>query len=699
MVAAPGQDDEHFLHSNVERRITNMNAPQVSVVVPTYNHARFLSRRLDSIDRQSFTDFEVILLDDASSDGSTDILREYARKNPAKTQLVINEANTGSPYAQWARGIGMARGSLIWVAESDDYCDPDFLRLLTLPFADPEVAMAYTAPTYVDFEGQATTYQFAEFTRELSPTKWARSHTTPAKQEVREALGLRNTIPNASAAVFRREAALPYIRDPLWHRMRVCGDWCLYLKMLQERKLAFIKDAGAFFTHTPENTSARAARENTFVVEHGVVVSVLNQCYPDLPAEILDRNFAFVLAHFTWLFGPNLPPFVQNLRSVRFSAHSELQAELSAGRERATLREKELIRLRGECAAQREEAVRWQARVTALHASSSWRLTAPLRHLAQLLKTRPEVPSTSAVPGATTRRRTTGSGPLMDIFVLSFGLPRPMHPYWCRHAGHLRATFHVVTDHISEWHGTLGAAGSPANFVLHGMSLDEYFHEVARSLHLESTARLLELYGAHFEHRVNGWTACNFKPLLGSIFRSHITHDVYAWCDHDMFLTNPLLEEIAERAQTPRPDVCLFTPRGIRWEQFKAFPTKLGVQMEEEFAGQLVSGRYKTDQCLDVQFIYDARRAAENDYFPIAQEDIAVHWRYLAQIGPAADENKIGVRVDLGTGQLYEMQSDREILMLIADEEVKTMTSSEIALCLDPSGRHLTLPYPPFPPA
>lgn len=69
--------------------------PKVSVIVPNYNHAPFLKDRLDSIFRQEFEDYEVILLDDCSTDGSREIIESY-RDHEKVSHVVLNERNSGS---------------------------------------------------------------------------------------------------------------------------------------------------------------------------------------------------------------------------------------------------------------------------------------------------------------------------------------------------------------------------------------------------------------------------------------------------------------------------------------------------------------------------------------------------------------------------------------------------------------------------
>src|SRR5580658_2738439 len=116
--------------------------PKVSVIVPNYNHARFLRRRVDTILAQTFQDFELILLDDCSTDESRSILREYASE--PRVRLEFNEANSGTPFKQWNKGVRLAQGEYVWIAESDDYADAQLLeRLVGVLDANSEVTFGY----------------------------------------------------------------------------------------------------------------------------------------------------------------------------------------------------------------------------------------------------------------------------------------------------------------------------------------------------------------------------------------------------------------------------------------------------------------------------------------------------------------------------------------------------------------------------
>src|ERR1700738_1634065 len=111
-----------------DRAIVGKPMPRVSVIVPNYNHARFLRRRMESVLRQTYRDFEVILLDDCSTDESRSILSEYA--GDPRVRLEFNEKNSGSPFKQWNKGVALASGEYGWIAESDDYADERLLERL-----------------------------------------------------------------------------------------------------------------------------------------------------------------------------------------------------------------------------------------------------------------------------------------------------------------------------------------------------------------------------------------------------------------------------------------------------------------------------------------------------------------------------------------------------------------------------------------
>jgi len=127
--------------------------PSVSVIVPNYNHAPYLRQRIESILGQTYKDIEVILLDDCSTDASRAIISEYS--NDPRVRIEFNKVNSGSTFKQWKKGMGLAHGEYVWVAESDDYADERLLeKLVKVLDEEPEVTFVYCRSFRVTPDGQ-----------------------------------------------------------------------------------------------------------------------------------------------------------------------------------------------------------------------------------------------------------------------------------------------------------------------------------------------------------------------------------------------------------------------------------------------------------------------------------------------------------------------------------------------------------------
>ena len=129
----------------------------VSVIIPNYNHARYLDARIQSILNQSYRDFEIIILDDCSTDNSKDVIEKY-RDNEFVTHIVYNEHNSGSTFKQWENGFELAKGELVWIAESDDCCDNRFLENLVPKFDNGKVVLAFSRSMQIDDERELGMY-------------------------------------------------------------------------------------------------------------------------------------------------------------------------------------------------------------------------------------------------------------------------------------------------------------------------------------------------------------------------------------------------------------------------------------------------------------------------------------------------------------------------------------------------------------
>lgn len=211
--------------------------PHASVIVPNFNYDRFLKDRLGSISRQTFQDFEVILLDDCSSDDSVTTLTEWARKRPG-TRLIVNGSNSGSPFAQWIRGMRLALSELVWIAEADDSCEPDLLETILPYFDDRNVFLGYVKSAPVDESGQVQGDYESLYLNRIARGRWSSPYIATDHEEANEGLGIANCIPNASSVVFRRFDPEPEFEKAVTN-MRMCGDWLFYLRSMRGGLVAY----------------------------------------------------------------------------------------------------------------------------------------------------------------------------------------------------------------------------------------------------------------------------------------------------------------------------------------------------------------------------------------------------------------------------------------------------------------------------
>ena len=243
--------------------------PTVSVIVPNYNHAPFLEQRLESILNQSFQDFELILIDDASTDTSRDIIEHY-RGNPHVSHIVYGETNSGSAFLQWDKGIALAQGEWIWIAESDDYAEPTFLeRLLTESAKISDCTLAYAATWWVNQQGEKL---------------WDTPHSNSVKvyrghNFIRQRLAVSNSIANVSECLFRRKAFQPSERYR-YEQMRLCGDWFLYILLAEQGSVVEIAEPLNYYRQHNSNSSSEAERQGlTFLEGTKVLEYMIGYCH------------------------------------------------------------------------------------------------------------------------------------------------------------------------------------------------------------------------------------------------------------------------------------------------------------------------------------------------------------------------------------------------------------------------------------
>jgi len=214
--------------------------PKVSVVVPNYKYEKYIRQRLESVVNQTYPIYELIVLDDCSPDNSLTVINNFLKTCDVPHSLVTNVLNSGSVFRQWQKGIEMARGDLVWIAEADDLSAPEFLEKLIPFFQDPEVVLAYTQSKQIDENDNLLANDYLAYTNDVGDY-WQQDYVVDGGEEIRRALCIKNTIPNVSGVVFRRDQliqALDSGRNDMT-AMKVAGDWVLYLQLAARGKVAY----------------------------------------------------------------------------------------------------------------------------------------------------------------------------------------------------------------------------------------------------------------------------------------------------------------------------------------------------------------------------------------------------------------------------------------------------------------------------
>lgn len=228
--------------------------PKVSVIIPNYNHAKYLAQRIESVLNQTIEEIEVIILDDCSLDNSREVIEQYARQD-SRIRVDFNQQNSGSTFMQWNKGIKQATGKYVWIAESDDYADLRFLEVLvTVMEFDHNIGIVYCDSWEPDQDGRINTDDVG-YLHWAYPEQWAHNFTLPGIDMVRKYMSFINIIPNASGVVVRR--SLLEKVGPAEASCRLVGDWVYWARLLSRTRVAFFAEKLNYFRHHKNNVRSK----------------------------------------------------------------------------------------------------------------------------------------------------------------------------------------------------------------------------------------------------------------------------------------------------------------------------------------------------------------------------------------------------------------------------------------------------------
>jgi len=251
----------------------------LSVCVRTHNQKQFVRETLDSVLRQqtAFT-FEIIVSDDASSDGTVNILQEYQNVHPDKIRLLLSERNIGGPE-NLKRVIEASTAKYITCLDGDDFYTDEYKLQKQVDFLEthPEYAACFHNTWYADADGRLCgLFNRPDF---------------HAVHDAHEFILERWFVPIHSA-VLRRE----YIEFPEWYNTVMNDDYVVHLSVAKHAPYYYMPDVMVAYRHHGNNTS-RAYHDQ--ILTDTQLCKILENMKPLYPAEYasdFDERIAYYKA-------------------------------------------------------------------------------------------------------------------------------------------------------------------------------------------------------------------------------------------------------------------------------------------------------------------------------------------------------------------------------------------------------------------
>lgn len=235
--------------------MTSVN-PYISVIIPNYNHAKFLHERIESVLNQSYQNFEMIILDDVSTDNSKEVIMQY-EENPHVSHIVFNQKNSGSPFKQWEKGMKLAKGELIWIAESDDTCNSTLLEKLVEKYNKyNDVSFCFCRSLLMNKEGHI---------RKVFQKSFGEQEFFRGRDFIEQKLIWGNCVVNASAVIFNKKKALSISNE--YMNYRGVGDWIFWTEMAEQGNVAIVDEPLNNYRYYGNNTTSKNRKEGNEIKE------------------------------------------------------------------------------------------------------------------------------------------------------------------------------------------------------------------------------------------------------------------------------------------------------------------------------------------------------------------------------------------------------------------------------------------------
>lgn len=247
--------------------VQSYTLPLVSVIIPNYNHALYLRQRLDSVFNQTYRNFEVIILDDCSTDNSMEIISRY-KNNPHLSHIVANVTNSGNTFNQWNKGFSLAKGEIIWIAESDDYCELTMLDELVKAYISfPDIVLAYSTSIFINQGGMPLQH----------PKYKLGVKVFTGEDFVCRCMSTCNVVKNASSAIFSKKALINVRPD--YQSYKGAGDYLFWVEIASQGRVARVDERLNYFRQTGASVTNKNFSSGQAAIEDMKVLQFIQSRY------------------------------------------------------------------------------------------------------------------------------------------------------------------------------------------------------------------------------------------------------------------------------------------------------------------------------------------------------------------------------------------------------------------------------------
>lgn len=293
--------------------------PLISVVIPSYNHERFIGDAIESVFQQTYAALELIVVDDGSRDASREIIRSLLARSPLRRAELIEQANAGA-HAAITRGLNAAGGEFLAILNSDDAYRPDRLSRLLPALAAKGGLLAFSEVEFINDAG-------ARLPDEDAWWQWQRKGLAAAADcpTIGFALLQNNFSVSSSNFLFHRE---------LWRRLggfsahRFCHDWDFLMRSVLFAEPVFVREE--LLRYRIHQTNSTASLRD---VQEAEMADALNRYLDRALAAPPENPLAPAPAHWPHFFGKFVEtrPFMFGAAAVANYVEADRLARIRSG--------------------------------------------------------------------------------------------------------------------------------------------------------------------------------------------------------------------------------------------------------------------------------------------------------------------------------------------------------------------------------